>query len=159
MKKICTNLLFVGILLQTASLSACNELNQKQTASTPPAENVQIYEGYYMRWREDASFVPCDANEKPREGKGYWLVTNTQFEEMYEPEAGELSAAIMGTLPPNGEFGMYIKFEGIAAPPVDPASGKGYGYQNQYSEQITVTKAIQMKYFLVPWDEDLCKAK
>jgi hypothetical protein len=159
MKKIYSNLSGIAILLITVSLPACNQLDQKQTASATPADHVQVYEGYYLRWKEDASFVPCDANETPKEGKGYWLVTNAQFEEMYQPEANELMSATIGTLPPNGEFGMYIKFKGIAAPLVDPASGQGYGYQNRYPGQITVTEALQMKYFIVPWDEDLCKAK
>jgi len=44
-------------------------------------------------------------------------------------------------------------------PILDPASGKGYGYLNQYRQEITVTEPIQMKYFILPYDVDLCQAK
>ncbi|HEX2997058.1 MAG TPA: hypothetical protein VHP14_19710 [Anaerolineales bacterium] len=136
-------------------------IERSRSASPASTDDARVYEGYYYysgsgsNAEPVSSFVPCEANEQPGPGKGTWLVTNDHFDEMYKPEADRMTEAIMGTLPPGGEFGMYIKFKGIAAPP----SAKGYGYQNQYQEQITVTEPLQMKYFIVPWDVDLCKSK
>lgn len=136
-------------------------IEKSRSTSPASAEDTRVYEGYYYysdsgsNAEPVSSFVPCEANEKPGPGKGIWLVTNDRFNEMHKPEADKMIHATIGTLPPGGEFGMYIKFTGIAAPPSD----KGYGYQNQYQGQITVTEPLQMKYFIVPWDVDLCKSK
>lgn len=163
MTRISSNFVIITILLQAVSLSACNQIDQKQAASPVPADDAQVYEGYYyyVHWEQEnvSSFVPCESNEDPGPGKGYWLITHEQFDEMYQAEAERMMDATIGTLGPGMEAGLYIKFKGIAAPPRDPASGQGYGYQNQYQQQITVTEAIQMKYFIVPFDVDLCKSK
>jgi hypothetical protein len=139
-------------------------IEKKLVTSPVPTDDIQVYEGYYYSTgsvqEPVSSFVPCDANEQPGPGKGYWLVTNEQFDAMYQPEADKMMSAAIGTLGPEGmTIGLYIKFKGIAAPPLDTISGEGYGYQNQYQQQITVTEAIQMKYFILPYDVDLCKSK
>lgn len=157
MARISPGFVLIALLLLAASLFACNPVDQLPDPSATPAGDIRIYEGYYLcgEARHGIVFVPCEADNKPVKEKMYWLVTNAQFDEMFEVENRELIAATIGTLPPGGEFGMYMKFKGIAAPP----SEEGYGYQNQYPGQITVTEAILMKYFIVPWDEDLCKSK
>jgi hypothetical protein len=163
MKKIHSSLLCIAILLQAAILSACNPVDRTPTASPVPTDDIQVYEGYYYSVQRAggsvSSFVLCEANEEPGPGKGYWLVTNEQFDEMYQAEAKRMMDATIGTLGPGMDAGLYIKFKGIAAPPIDPASGNGYGDQNRYRGQIMVTEALQMKYFIRPYDEDLCQSK
>jgi hypothetical protein len=157
MKQIVSSLLFLIIFLQTAGLSACN--TDRQAASPVPPREIRVYEGYYDARENLSSFVPCDANEEPGEGKGSWLVTNAEFDEMYQAEVGKFMQAIMGTATPDSQGGIYIKFKGRVSPALDPASGKGYGYLNQYRQEITVTEPIQMKYFILPFDVDLCQSK
>lgn len=157
MKRIVTSLLFLIIFMQTAGLSACS--TDRQTSTPEPTREIQVYEGYYNARENLSSFVLCDAKEEPGAGKGYWLVTNAEFDEMYQAEAGKLTEAIMGTATPDSPVGLYIKFKGRVSPALDPASGEGYGYLNQYRQEITVTEPIQMKYFILPWDVDLCQSK
>jgi hypothetical protein len=157
MKRIVTSLLFVVILLQTAGLSACD--TDRQTSTPEPAREIQVYEGYYDARENLSSFVACEAQEEPGEGKGYWLVTNAEFDEMYQAEVGKLIQAFIGTGTPDSQAGIYIKFKGRVSPALAPASGEGYGYLNQYRQEITVTEPIQMKYFILPYDVDLCQPK
>lgn len=157
MKKFFFILVFVLIYLPTLSLSGCKRADSKQAVTPTPLEEAELYEGYYYYGENVSSFVPCDAKDEPGPGKGYWLVVNDQFNEMYQAEAINLMNAVAGTLGPGMEWGMYIQFKGIAAPPIDSMSGEGYGYLNQYQGQILVTEAIRMKYFILPFDPDLCK--
>ncbi|MBI5954103.1 MAG: hypothetical protein HY865_20795 [Chloroflexi bacterium] len=159
MTRISSNFVFIIICLQMVCLSACGQGAQKQAVKQSIPDEINVYEGYYYGGGNVSSFVPCESNEKPGRGKGYWLATNDQFDEMYQEESTRMMQAAIGTLGPGMDGGLYIKFKGIASPSLDTASGEGYGYLNQYRQQITVTEAIQMKYFIVPYDADLCKAK
>ena len=159
MTRISSNFVLIIICLQIVGLSACGQVTQQQAANSPTPDEINVYEGYYYSGKNVSSFVPCKANDNPGPGKGYWLVTNDQFNEMYQAESQRMMQATIGTLGPGMDGGVYIKFKGMVSPPLDTASGEGYGYLNQYRQQITATEAIQMKYFIVPYDVDLCKSK
>ena len=159
MTRISSHFIFMVICLQIVGLSACDQVAQKQAANSATPDEINVYEGYYYGGKNASSFVPCEANDHPGPGKGYWLVTNDQFDEIYQEESERMMQATIGTLGPGMEGGLYIKFKGTVSPPLDTASGEGYGYLNRYRQQITATEAIQMKYFIVPYDVDLCKSK
>ena len=99
---------------------------------------VQVFEGFYAAGPEISSFVTCAMGELPGPGKGYWLVPNDEFSQLYENPKGITMVDIAGTYGPFDVFAVYVRFEGI----LSAESGKGYGHLGLYLGEIQVTKAL-----------------
>ena len=106
--------------------------------NTDSERAVQVFEGFYAAETEISSFVTCAMGELPGSGKGYWLVPNEEFSQLYENPAGITMGDIAGTYGPYDVFAIYVRFEGILS--AEP--GKGYGPSGRYQGEVQVTKAL-----------------
>ena len=154
-----TTWLWMEVLLGLVlALTACNAgitpASARKTA-TNRAAGVQVFEGFYEAAADISSFVPCDMNELPGYGKGYWLVSNDEFSQLYGHPEGITIGDIGSTYGPGDRFAIYVRFEGNLSPVGDVESGKGYGYLGLYGGVITVTKALKAERLWVgPADEE-----
>jgi len=132
---------WIAILLGVA-LAACNvSTNPTTTRETNSNSEVtaQLFQGFYASGPEMSSFVTCAMGELPGPGKGYWLIPNDEFSQLYENPKGITMNDIAGTYGPYDQFAIYIRFEGI----LSAESGKGYGHLGLYIGEIQVTKALE----------------
>ncbi len=142
----------IGILLGSA-LAACNVVSTTPVPTRVTNVNsetiAQTFDGLYDSTSETSSFVPCSMNEFPGPGKGYWLVPNYEFSQLYEKAMSDMIGDIAGTYGPYDEFVIYVRFQGILSPPASVEAGLGYGHLGLYSREVTVTKALEAKYYWV----------
>jgi hypothetical protein len=132
---------WIAVLLGVV-LAACNVgANPAATEETNTDSEVtaQLFEGFYASGPEMSSFVTCAMGELPGPGKGYWLVLNDEFSQLYGSPKGITMGDIAGTYGPYDEFAIYVRFEGI----LSSESGKGYGHLGLYIGEIQVTKALE----------------
>lgn len=123
-------------------LTACNagaNCASTEEPNTNPRVPAQLFEGLYVSGPEVSSFVTCEMGELPGAGKGYWLVPNDEFSQLYENPKGVTLGDIAGTYGPYDEFAIYVRFEGILL----AESGKQYGHLGLYIGEIQVTKALE----------------
>jgi len=131
---------WVAVLLGLV-LAACNlDANSASTgeASANPEVTTQLFEGFYASGPEMSSYVTCAMGELPGPGKGYWLIPNDEFSQLYENPKGITIIDIAGTYGPYDVFAVYVRFEGILS--TEP--GKGYGHLGLYIGEIQVTRAL-----------------
>jgi hypothetical protein len=119
-------------------------------ANSTPATTIQTFEGDYYESPEISSFVPCGMNETPGPGKGYWLVPNDEFSQLYKSAMGNMVRDAAGTYGPYDKLAIYVRFEGVLSPPAGTESGEGYGHSGLYAREVKVTKALQARYYLLP---------
>lgn len=123
-------------------LAACQKdvnFASKERPNTIPELPTQVFEGFYESAPEVSSFVTCAMEELPGKGKGYWLVPNAEFTQLYDNPAGITFGDIAGTYGPYDQFAIYVRFEGILV----PKTSNGYGHLGLYSGEIRVTKALE----------------
>jgi hypothetical protein len=128
---------FLGFLLAACSPVA-NSVSTVGT-NTPMGVASQLFEGFYAVDAEMSSFVSCAMGELPGPGKGYWLIPNEEFSQLYEHPTGITMGDIAGTYGPYDVFAIYVRFEGILS--AEP--GKGYGHLRLYDGEIQVTKVLE----------------
>jgi hypothetical protein len=136
--------------------------NARENEAAPPngiENNVQPFEGIYsadlitdFEETKISSFIPDGIDEVPGAGKGYWLVPNDEFIQLYNEELMAMWNAIMGSYGPCDELAIHVKFEGVLSEPA--TDGSGYGYMSQYEREVIVTRVLEIKYFWV--SGDLC---
>jgi len=133
--------------------TACNVDNPTPAPSSvakgDSETNAQTLQGLYARAAEISSFVPCEMNEFPGPGNGYWLVPNDEFSQLHTLVNNEMMADIAGTYDPYDRFVIYVRFQGVLSPPTSGEMGSGYGPEGLYSREVKVTKALQAKYYWV----------
>jgi hypothetical protein len=123
-------------------LTACNpsvSALPPVEANTPPGVAARLFEGFYAADAEMSSFVTCAMGELPGPGKGYWLVPNEEFSQLYENPTGITMGDIAGTYGPYDVFAIYVRFEGILS--AEPS--KRYGHLGLYSGEIQVTQVFE----------------
>lgn len=124
-------------------LAACNvgtDLVPTEETNTDSGGNAQLFQGFYAAGPGMSSFVTCAMGELPGPGKGYWLLPNDEFSQLYENPKGITLGDIAGTYGPFDVFAIYVRFEGI----LSAESGKGYGHSGLYVGEIQVTKALEV---------------
>jgi hypothetical protein len=92
------------------------------------------FAGYFTSGFEVSSFVPCDAQDAPGYGAGYWLsaAPGAGFFERYS----EISQGV--SPPPGGYVTVFTRFRGTLSPPGN------YGHLGAYSHEVTVIELIEM---------------
>ena len=78
-------------------------------------------------------------NELPGADKGYWLVPNREFIQLYKRPEGVTLGDIGGTYGPYDAFAIYVRFEGVLI----AESGQGYGHLGRYPGEIKVVAALE----------------
>ena len=145
----------IMLLLVSTLLTACSASvtpASSRVVNTTPTITVQTFEGSYGFGTEISSFVPCGMNEMPGPGKGYWLVPNDEFSQLYQRALADRMSAIAGTYGPYDDIPdmpIYVRFEGVLSPPASAESGEGYGHLSLYAREVKVTKALKAQYYLL----------
>lgn len=138
---------WIAVLLGLV-LAACNRgINSVpiSATNTNPEGATQLFEGFYAVDAEMSSFITCAMGELPGPGKGYWLLPNDEFSQLYENPQGITMSDIAGTYGPYDVFAVYVRLEGILS--AEP--GKGYGHLGLYIGEIQVTKTFEVSRRLV----------
>jgi hypothetical protein len=123
-------------------LVACNSSANSVVTEAPNTNlrvSAQLFEGFYSSAPDVSSFVTCAMGELPGAGRGYWLVPNDEFSQLYEHPGGITFGDIGGTYGPYDKFAIYVRFEGI----LFDESGQGYGHLGLYNGEIQVTRALE----------------
>jgi hypothetical protein len=146
------------VFLLGLTLTACNAgiAPASSQAVDTPTTAVQMFEGRYEYTAEMSSFIPCGMGEKPGPGKGYWLVPDQEFSQMYQKTLTTAWAAVAGTLGPDDELAIYVRFQGVLSPSAG-ATSSGYGPSNLYQREVKVTRALEASYYLFPYKPNPCK--